>query len=334
MVNVKFNTAFNMIFATFGAIFGSTFGSVFRTACRAVVVVIMAVVPAFFGAGAFAMPPGAPPVVLSGETVAVLPLLHHYRIVQEYYASYQETESYLKGHFREGASSRSRDSHHESEHEGAYGDSYNEHNSSSDRQSAHGNYDLQGGSKTYSASTYDATIVEKTLESNAFSGYLESSLSQSGVTLVDNATVMRVLREFSENRSNRNDSNFEKKVLNKLSARRLAKYALTGTIESMRLNGVRPVPDGTNENFSITAKVVINIKLVDLRNNTVNYARSFTGIGKKTFNYADPIPSDDVLDMAFNDLSGKVVESFTGVRHTDTGDDMEYRDSPGKQLVE
>ncbi|MBF0536710.1 MAG: hypothetical protein HQL03_00485 [Nitrospirae bacterium] len=264
--------------------------------------------------------------VMPGETVAVLPLTFHYQVVQEFSQSYEKTDSYLKGYFREGASASSSERDREREHHGVVSDSYSEDHSSRDRYNASGKYNLRGGSTTVRQDFNDTTVVEKMLKSNAFSGVLASSLSESGIKMVDNETVRSVAQEFNNAPSAKKGK--------RPHAQRTATYALTGNIESMKLEGIRRVPDGTNERFSVSARMTISIKLVNLRDSTVSFARTFTGIGKKTFNGADPVPVPEVLDGAMSDLAAKLVESFTGIKQSTPNDDSEYQDSPGKQLVQ
>lgn len=280
----------------------------------------------FFITDCFAQP--IPP----GGTVAVMPLTYRYNVDQEYIRTVVETESSLKGHFKESSSASSRSSYRERDQFGMQSSSYSESGSDSDQSRASGNYDLKSKNFKQQEAFYDRTIVEKTLDSGRFTGILESALSEAGLRIADRSQLQKV----EEERAHMKSKDFSPTKGQKSSRLRVADYLLNGQIESMRLEGVRAVPDGSGRRFAVGSVVKISIKLTETTSGTSDFAKTFTGKAHKTFDANDPIPANEAMDLAMDDLAQQVTRALTG--HAGQSDfsseDSEYQDSPGKQLRE
>lgn len=261
-----------------------------------------------------------------GSTVGVVPLTFRYRVDQEYQTTVMQADASLKGHFRENSSASHRASVRESDHMGYTSSGYSASESASARSSGSGNYDLKSHQRVQVESYNDRTVIEKSLDSSLLTGILESALSEAGIRVADRSQLGRVQAE----------RDFNKQNGQKQSAIRAADYLLNGQIDSMRIEGVRNVPDGTNQRYAVGGVIKLSIKLTDTRSGVSDYARTFTGNARKTFNAADPVPADEVMEAAMNDLAQKITAALTGnaARAGGATEDDEYQDSPGKRLKE
>ncbi|GAB1410237.1 hypothetical protein MASR1M90_13910 [Desulfovibrionales bacterium] len=267
-----------------------------------------------------------------GGTVAVLPLTFRYNVDQEYIRTVVESDASLKGYFRESSSASARSSYRDSDRFGMNSAAYSEHESAASRARASGDYDLKSRSRVQSEAFYDRTIVEKTLDSGRFTGILESALSEAGFQIADRSQLAKLKAE----RGNMKSGDFAASPSQKGSKIRIADYLLNGQIESMRLEGVRAVPDGTDRRFAVGGVVKISIKLTETASGVSNFAQTFTGKARKTFDVNDPIPAGEVMDLAMDNLAAQVAAALGG-QSSQSGfsdEDSEYRDSPGKQLRE
>lgn len=269
-----------------------------------------------------ALPCYAQPIP-SGSTVGVVPLTYRYMVDQEYRTTVIQADSYLKGHFKEDMQASSNFNVHDSAHSGMVSSGYSASNSDSAKSKGAGDYDLKSGKRVEIESYNDRTVVEKTLDSGVFTGILESALSEAGIRIADRSQLGKILAE-QEARSTKGDKGQVP----------LADYLLNGQIETMRLEGVRKVPDGTNSRYSVGGVLKISIKLSDTRTGVADFARTFTGKAKKSFEGSESVPAADVMDAAMDDLARQIVAALTGQgksRDTDA-EDSEYQDSPGKRL--
>lgn len=267
-----------------------------------------------------------------GGTVAVVPLTYRYNVDQEYIRTVVESNASLKGYFRESSSASARSSYRENDRFGMNSAAYSEQDSASARSRASGDYDLKSKNRVQSEAYYDRTIVEKTLDSGRLTGILESALSEAGFRIADRSQLGKLQAE----RANMKSKDFAATPSQKGSKIRVADYLLNGQIESMRLEGIRNVPDGTDRRFAVGGVVKISIKLTETASGISDFAKTFTGKARKTFDANDPVPADEVMDMAMDDLANQVAAALGGQRgQSDSyGEDSEYQDSPGKQLRE
>lgn len=267
-------------------------------------------------------------VIDPGQTVAVLPLTYYYQVVQDYTRTVIDSESYLKGYFRENGRDSSHDKYSSRDTDGEHSSSYRNEDSSSSTHKASGRYDLKGGSHASYERFQDRTIVEKKLDSQKFTGMVESALSEAGIRLVDRRSIDQLFTE----RKRMSDPEFAPTVLQKATKARIADHLLSGHIESYRLEGIRNVPDGTGRRLALGGVVKVSIKLLNAQDGTSSYARTITGRSKTTFDINDPVPCAAVMDEAMDDLTAQIVASVTGADPVDLSDDREYQDSPGKRL--
>ena len=253
-------------------------------------------------------------IIPAGKSVVVMPLRYSYQVTREFYDEYMRAESSLKGYANEKASA----SYKEKYRDGYYSGSA----SASAKESFDGKYDLKAKSEAeYHAST-DKEIVEKSLDSEKLTGIIESALSEAGVKLgMRNPDYAKA----------KTSEEAAKKAISK----RAGDYVLTGDISSMRIGGIRRVPDGTNRRFSVDATCKINIKVTRASDSTSMFARTFTGKGSKTFDALDYIPTEDVIEMAVEEVAMQLTATLLGQRIAHPSEsDREYQDSPGKRLVE
>lgn len=252
-------------------------------------------------------------VIPNDKSVVVMPLRYSYQLTRDFYDAYQQSESSLKGYARENASS----SHKERYHDGEISQS----DSASSRRKLDANYDLNAKSSSESHTSNDRVIIEKHLNTEKLTGIVESALSQAGVKL-----GMR----HPEYLNYKTPEEAAKQALKDKSG----DYVLTGDISSMYIGGFRRVPDGTNRRVAINASCKINIKLTQGSNGVSTFARTFTGKASKTFDGSESIPSQEVIDMAIEDIATQLAAELSGkkIPHPSEGDD-EYQDSPGKRLV-
>lgn len=267
-----------------------------------------------------------------GSTVGVMPLTYRYNVDQEYIRTVVESKAYLKGHFKENASASARSNYQERDRFGMTGGSYSERESASARYGASGNYDLKSGSRVQAESYYDRTIVEKTLDSSKLTGILESALSEAGIRVADRSQ----LRYIEEERKKIHGKDFASTKGQKQSRLSIADYLLNGQIESMRLEGIRNVPDGSGRRLAVGGVIKISVKLSSTTSGISDFARTFTGKARKTFDASDPIPANEAMELAMDDLANQLTSALCGVqsRGNEYDEDAEYQDSPGKRLRE
>lgn len=268
----------------------------------------------------------------AGSTVAVMPLTYRYNVDQEYIRTVVETNAYLKGYFRENSSASSRSSYNDRDRFGMQGGSYSQSDSDSAQSRASGDYDLKAHNRMQAEAYYDRTIVEKTLDSSKLTGILESALSEAGIRVADRSQ----LRHLDGERARMKDKNFSPTQGQKGSGMRIADYLLNGQIESMRLEGVRQVPDGSGRRYAIGGVVKISVKLSGTTSGVSDFAKTITGKARKTFDANDPAPADEVIELAMDDVARQLTEALSGVRGRGDyeSEDSEYQDSPGKRLRE
>lgn len=267
-----------------------------------------------------------------GGAVAVLPLTYRYNLDQEYIRTVVESDASLKGYFRENSSSSARSAYRDNDRFGVNGGGYSEQDSASAKSRASGNYDLKSKNRVQSEAFYDRTIVEKTLDSGKFTGILESALSEAGFRIADRSQLGKLQIE----RANMKSKDFAASPTQKGSKIRVADYLLNGQIESMRLEGIRNVPDGTDRRFAVGGVVKISIKLTETSSGVSDFAKTFTGKARKTFDANDSVPAEEVMELAMDDLARQVAAALGGQRGQSDfyNEDSEYQDSPGKQLRE
>lgn len=270
-----------------------------------------------------AMPVQAQPVPPE-STVGVMPLTFRYMVDQEYQATVIEADSYLQGTFKEDMQSSAHSNARDNSHSGMIASGFSSGYSDSAKHKGSGEYDLQSGRRVKLESYNDRTVVEKSLDSGVFTGILESALSEAGIRVADRSQLKKIIAE-QENRGHAKTGQGQVQ---------LADFLLNGQIETMRLEGVRKIPDGTNTRYSVGGVLKISIKLSDTRTGVADFARTFTGKARKTFESNAPVPADDVLDAAMDDLARQIVSALTGERKQSNVDDedSEYQDSPGKRL--
>lgn len=116
-----------------------------------------------------------------------------------------------------------------------------------------------------------------------------------------------------------------------ISMSKSGEYVLNGSIKAMRCSKPRLVPDGSNERYAITATTSIHIQIANKNTGKVVFAKTFTGTAQQTFNMKDPVPVDDTVDMSVDDLTASMIETLTGKKRST---EVDYKDSPGKRLVE
>ncbi len=250
----------------------------------------------------------------TGKSVVVMPLRYSYQVTREFYDEYIKAESSLKGYANEKASASYKESYRDGYYSGGI--------SASGKESFDGKYDLKVKSEAEHHISTDKEIVEKSLDSEKLTGIIESALSEAGVKL-----GMRN-PEYAKAKTSEEAA---KKAISK----RAGDYVLTGDISSLRLGGIRRVPDGTNRRFSIDATCKINIKITRASDSTSTFARTFTGKGSKTFDALDYIPTEDVIEMAVEEVAMQLSAAVLGQRIASPSEsDREYQDSPGKRLVE
>jgi len=253
-------------------------------------------------------------IVPFDKNVVVMPLRYTYQVTREFYDEYSRAESSLKGYAHEKESA----SYNANSREGYYGGS----SSASGKQSFDGKYDLKSKSESERHASTDKVVVEKSFDSEKLTGIIESALSEGGV---------RVGARNPEYATAKTSEEAAKKAISK----RAGDYVLTGDIVRMQLGGIRAVPDGTNRRYAINAICKISIKITRASDGSSTFARTFTGKGSKTFDAADYIPSDEVIDMAVEDVAMQLTAAVLGKRIQNPSEsDAEYQDSPGKRLVE
>jgi len=259
-----------------------------------------------------------------GSTVGVVPLTFRYMVDQEYRATVIKADSYLQGTFREDMQSSAHSNAHDNAHSGMASSGFSSGYSDSAKHKGSGEYDLQSGKRVEMESYNDRTIVEKSLDSGAFTGILESALSEAGIRIADRSQLKQILAE-QENRGH------AKAGLGQVP---LADFLMNGQIETMRLEGLRKVPDGTNTRYSLGGVLKISIKISNTRTGIADFARTFTGKARKSFERSDSVPAGDVMDAAMDDLARQIVSALTGEQKRNNMDDedSEYQDSPGKRL--
>jgi hypothetical protein len=116
-----------------------------------------------------------------------------------------------------------------------------------------------------------------------------------------------------------------------ISMSKSGEFALTGSIKSMRCSKPRLVPDGSNSRYAIRATTSIHIQIANKKSGKVVFAKTFTGSGQQTFNMNDPVPVDDTVDMSVEDLTASMIETLSGKKRST---EVDYRDSPGKRLID
>ncbi len=253
-------------------------------------------------------------LVPANQSVVVMPLRYTYQVTREFVDEYYRAESTLKGYAHEKGSA--------SYNAQASSDYYNSSSGASAKRKFDGQYDLKGTSeKEYHAST-DKVIVEKSLNSEKLTGIIESALSEAGVRLGTRNP------EYAKAASS-------EEAAKKAIAKKAGDYVLTGDIMSLKLGGIRTVPDGSKRRFAINATCKINIKISRASDGTSVFARTFTGKGSKTFDAADYVPADEVIDMAVDEVAMQITAAVLGKRIQNPSEsDEEYQDSPGKRLVQ
>lgn len=231
------------------------------------------------------------------KSVVVMPLLFSYQVKQDYKISYAKAESTLKGYAKEKSSSS-----YNANYGGGY---YSANANSSSSRNLDGKYDLKATSEYESTSYNDTVIVEKSLNTEKFTGILESALSEAGILVGSR-----------EKQSSKN-------------------YILTGDVVSARMGKIRVVPDGTQRRYSVGSTLKISIKITDAKTGIATFAKTFTGNGTKTFDAVDYIPAEETMDIATDEIAAQLVAALTGQRFISRSEsDDEYQDSPGKRLID
>jgi len=256
-------------------------------------------------------------VIESNKNVVVMPLWFSYQVRQDYQYSYAKVESSLKGY----ANEKSSDSYRESARDGRYSASQ----SGSSKESFNGKYDLKSNYEVTAHSGNDTTIVEKILDTEKYTGIIESALSEAGVR-VGNRELL----------GNINSEQQDSEILTKRAIQnKIGDYVLTGDVTSLRMGGIRKVPDGTNRRYSVDSTLKISIKITNIKNGVSHFARTFTGKGVKTFDADDYIPSEETMDMAMDAVAMQLTAALTGQTILNPSEsDAEYQDSPGKRLID
>lgn len=256
-------------------------------------------------------------VIERHQSVVVMPLWFSYQVVQDYQYSYGKVESSLKGY----ANEKSSESYRDGSRDGRYSSSQ----SASSKQNFDGKYDIKGKTEVESSSYNDTTIVEKTLHTEKYTGIIESALSEAGVKIANRAALGNMGGD------KKDSDTLAKKAVQK----KVGNYVLTGDVTSVRMGGIRKVPDGTNRRYSVDSTLKINVKITRVQDGESTFARTFTGKGAKTFDATDYIPAEETMDMAMDDVAAQITAALTGMTISNRSEsDAEYQDSPGKRLRE
>ncbi len=264
-------------------------------------------------------------VVEADKSVAVMPLGFSYQVVQSFRYDYAKVESSLKGYAKENSSSRYRDNYRDGR--------YSSDSSTSSNHNTDGKYDLKGKAEAESYSYNDVNIVEKKLDTETYTGIIESALSEAGVKIAHRESISNGAYEVKTANVKKKEGKDVDALLKKAIKDKLADYVLTGQVNSIRLDGLRKVPDGTERRYSIKGTVKISVKITKASNGVSSFARTFTGVGTKTFDAGDSIPSAEVMDAAIDDVAAQLTAAVTGKKIANPSEsDDEYQDSPGKRL--
>ncbi|WP_295055427.1 hypothetical protein [Sulfuricurvum sp.] len=149
----------------------------------------------------------------------------------------------------------------------------------------------------YTATSYNDTVmVEKVMYSDKMTSIIETAFNEAGISMSKSG-----------------------------------EYVLSGSIKAMRCSKPRLVPDGSNARYAITATTSLHIQIADKKNGKVVLAKTFTGTAQQTFNKSDPVPVDDTIDMSVEELTATMIETLTGKKRST---EVDYKDSPGKRLVD
>lgn len=140
----------------------------------------------------------------------------------------------------------------------------------------------------------DTVIVEKIMFSEKMTSVIETALSDAGIDIEKDGD-----------------------------------YILTGSIKAMRTNKPRLIPDGSNVRYAVSAVTSIHIKITNKKSGKSILAKTFTGNGQRTFNYNDPMPLEECVDLSIDDLTNQITEALTGKK---ASTEIDYQDSPGKRL--
>ena len=245
------------------------------------------------------------------SSVVVVPLRYTYQVVQDFQYDYARVDSSLKGYAHESSSA----SYKESYRDGRYSSGAQ----ASASQRSDGNYNLKAHQEAEAYSYNDRTVIEKSLSSHKFTGIIESALSEAGVRVA------------------RTDMTFDPKhpeaSTKKAIERRIGDYVLSGEIISMRMGGIRKVPDGTNRRYSVESTVKLSLIIMRARDGVSTFSRTFTGKGTKTFDAVDYIPAEETMDIAMDSIAQQITAAVLGQRIMGPSEtDSEYQDSPGKRL--
>ncbi len=268
-------------------------------------------------------------VIEEGKSVAVMPLTITYQVAQSFKADYVKAESKLKGFAKEDSASSYSNTRE--------GDRFFTDSQRSNSRKLDGNYDLHGKDETTRYSYNDMNITERKLDTEAYTGIIESALSEAGIEVSNRDAVNteatatdipQVTITTDEN------STVQPKVAeNPKPQAQGSDYILTGQLNSARLDGIRKVPDGTNTRYSVKGTVKISVKITNAGSGKSKFARTFTGVGTNTFYAGDAIPSAEVMDMAMDDVAAQLTTALTGKKKPNPSEsDDEYKDSPGKRL--
>lgn len=202
------------------------------------------------------------------------------------------------------------------------------------------------------------TLVQKSLNSEEFTGMIESALAEAGITVASrdkNAdspessdTQQQAQTPTSDINATDSDSNTtsyatlaykpgeaESIQVKQAVAAKSADYILTGQLISARIDGIRRVPDGTNTRYAVGATVRMTIKITDSDTQTAVFVKLITGNAKKSFESSDSVPYAQALDEAVDDAAAQISAALSGKRNVSPSEsDSEYQDSPGKRLIE
>lgn len=149
----------------------------------------------------------------------------------------------------------------------------------------------------YTATGYNDTVmVEKVMYSDKMTSIIETAFNEAGISMSKSG-----------------------------------EYVLTGSIKAMRCSKPRLVPDGSNARYAVTATTSLHIQIANKNTGKVVLAKTFTGTAQQTFNKNDPVPVDDTIDMSVDDVTAVMVEALTGKKRST---EVDYKDSPGKRLLE
>lgn len=279
-------------------------------------------------------------VIDANKSVAVMPLTITYKVEQNFKSDYTKAESTLKGFAKENSSS-SYDNNRD-------GDRFSSNYHNASDRNLDGNYDLHGKDEKTKYSYNDMNITERKLDTETYTGIIESALSEAGIEVADrdgtktsntsstadiptvtitgdtNATVDTNATEPTPNPEAQEDTQAQNQV---------ADYVLTGYVNSARLDGIKKVPDGTDKRYSVRATVKISIKITDAQSKKSKFAKTFTGVGTKTFNIEDSVPAAEAMDAAVDDVASQLTLALVGKKKPNPSEsDDEYQDSPGKRL--